>query len=305
MSKRSLVGFLALALCLAIAAGAVAAGSDFSSLSKRSASKPLADPGQTAKVAVACKGDKSPVSGGFDIGRVGFTHGPVMTSSRAKGSGWASSANEFANDPGESDELTGDVNCASKAPGISVKSARATLAPGQVKTVKAWCGTGGKHAIAGGFKTRYNGGVPNVSGVIVSSSYLSDGQTWKVRASAIPSSTPQERSGRRSAGSARGASTPLKVYVYCADVPALKVSSKTTAGSSDRVHPKATAKCSKHRKVVSGGFKSALDQGGNFTEANLPELSGLKGKRSWTTRAYFFPLFSNNQLKWTAYAYCA
>lgn len=299
MLKRSTVSFLTAALCLVVAAAALAAGSDFSSLSKRSVSKPLNTPGQNAKLTVECNGGKTAVSGGFDIGKVGFNHGPVTTSSRPKGEGWAASANEFANSGPQNDKLTGDVYCASKAPGLSVKTASASVAPGQVTSLKASCG-GEKNVIAGGFKTRYNGG-SGISGVIIFSSYRKDAQTWKVTASGVGGQ--MERPRQRSAGAGRGSVTPVKAYAVCASVPALKVGSKSAKGSTSKTHPRANAKCPKHREIVSGGFKSAI-RTGKFNMANLPEASELKDKRTWRTQGYFFPL-GGGSLKWTGYAYCA
>jgi hypothetical protein len=304
MPKRSSFCLLALAACFAFSAIAAAAGSDFSALSKRSAKKPLTNPGQSAKVTVGCKGAKSAVSGGFDIGKATFLHGPVMTASRAKGGGWLTAANEFANGPA-SDHITGDVNCASTVPRTTVESARASVPPGGVTSAKAKC-TAGKSAVAGGFKTRYHGDAEagDVSGAIIVASYRTGAKAWKVTATGVDTSQ-QAHAGQRSAGNARGgATTPLKAYVYCADVPPLKAVTREATGSSDHSTVRTTAKCPGHQRAVSGGFRSRVSHGMIGLGSNLPASSRLKGKSSWKTKA-FFVAFGVDSLKWTGYAYCA
>jgi hypothetical protein len=278
------VGAVTLAIGIGVASGA--------KLKTKSASAEVAVD-QTGTATAECGQGQKVISGGFEqpdfdptFDEAGFQ---FYGSRRDGGRKWSASAANYGG--GASGTLTSYAYCR-KGVGLKERSASVTIAvtPGgpefEAGTATAKCKRGEK-VVAGGHD-------------------VANFEIYDTEAVVYSSHKDGKRSWTASAVSYSNAAPTLTAYAYCRKGDGTKAKSKsTTIGSDETGTP--TAKCTKGKKVVSGGFDNP-DFGSNIQlEPQILAYASMKvGKRKWTASG-----FNNGNRSdpsgtgtFTVYAYC-
>jgi hypothetical protein len=248
-------------------------------------------PDETATVAAKCKQGQKAVSGGFQAPVASDPEqDPTIiphASHKQGGREWSTAAQNFGENAGD---LTSFAYCRD-GDKLTRKSLSVTIAPeGGIGSAKVSCPRGEK-AISGGFEhADFELGTREL---VPYESRKQGGRKWIVSGLNIESDP-----------------ATLTAYVYCREGKGLKKASKTaTAGPSifemgNEVvgSGKATAKCDKGQRVVSGGFDNPdFDQDRESGPQLFPTVSKKKGGRKWTVTS-----LNNGLVGGTvkAFAYC-
>lgn len=237
-------------------------------------------PGENGSATARCKEGTKAVSGGFEtqLTNAGASFIPfqVTQSNRSAGREWTAVAHNQSGEPGD---LTSFAYCRDER--VETVSEAATLSPVDFETLSPRCPQGTK-VISGGFAAEPI--TPNPTPVLtISESRKVGKRTWEVSAFAN--------------GNEEG---DLAAYAHCREGKKLKTKQSSAPLSSDADESAVIeARCKRKQRVVSGGFGSPDDSGG---DTPVVFTSKKAGRRSWGVGA--FVGITGNPTEVTAYAYC-
>jgi hypothetical protein len=243
----------------------------------------IVEPIENGAATPTCKRGTKAVSGGFDShydpgGPLGFFEPNQLR--RTGRREWAGAA---LNNSLEDRDFTAYAYCRDQK--LRARSARTSVAVGEVGSATAECKRGQK-AFSGGFAiSEYDGSDSSSPIVLVTRSLKQGKREWTVSAYNLGNDFGTTREGE------------LTAYVYCRQGKALRTGRvEETLGPSE--FDRAEAACKRSQRVVSGGFDLRSD----FKTTRAFIMASRKvGKRSWRIAALNGPTTTNPIV---AYAYC-